>query len=150
MALSTISTHIPPSGGGVRVDSAIYEGYEVTPYYDPMLGKLICWGETRAAALLKMRRALDEYKIMGIKTNIPFHQHLMNSLRFQAGNFDIDFVEQRFEMHEDDSVLIPEVAAIMATLVEHQARQQASQIVQRPERDTSNWKWVGRWERMHR
>lgn len=149
-SVGTITTHIPPSGPGVRVDSAIYEGYEVTPYYDPMLGKLICWGETRAVALLRMRRALDEYKIMGIKTNIPFHQNLMDSLRFQAGNFDTKFVEERFEMNEDKSRQRPDVAAILATLVEHQARQQAAQIVQRPERDTSNWKWVGRWERMHR
>lgn len=149
-SVGTVSTHIPPSGPGVRVDSAIYEGYDVTPYYDPMLGKLICWGETRAAALLRMRRALEEYKIMGIKTNIPFHQNLMDSLRFQAGNFDTHFVEERFEMNEDESQLRPDVAAILAALVEHQNRQLAAQIVQRPERDTSNWKWIGRYERMHR
>src|SRR5262249_45052310 len=132
------------------VDTGIYEGYEVTPYYDSMLGKLICWGETRAAALLRMRRALEEYKIMGLKTSIPFHQNLMESLRFQAGNFDTHFVEERFEMNEDKSELRPDVAAILAALVEHQARQMAAQIVQRPERDASNWKWVGRYERMHR
>jgi acetyl-CoA carboxylase biotin carboxylase subunit len=149
-SVGTITTHIPPSGPGVRVDTGIYEGYAVTPYYDSMLGKLICWGETRAVALLRMRRALEEYKIMGVKTSIPFHQNLMDSLRFQAGNFDTHFVEERFEMNEDESLLRPDVAAILAALVEHQARQQAAQIVQRPERDTSNWKWVGRWERIHR
>ncbi|HLA44528.1 MAG TPA: hypothetical protein VJZ27_13880, partial [Aggregatilineales bacterium] len=149
-SVGTISTYIAASGAGVRVDSGIYEGYEVTPYYDSMLGKLICWGETRGAALLRMRRALEEFKIMGIKTSIPFHQNLMESLRYQAGNFDIDFVEERFKMNEDQSQLRPDVAAILAALVEHQARQQAAQIVKRPERDTSNWKWVGRWERIHR
>ncbi|MFP4322362.1 MAG: acetyl-CoA carboxylase biotin carboxylase subunit [Anaerolineales bacterium] len=149
-SVGTVSTHIPPSGPGVRLDSGIYEGYEVTPYYDSMLAKLICWGETRAACILRMRRALEEYKIMGIKTSIPFHQNLMDSLRFQAGNFDTHFVEERFEMNEDESQLRPDVAAILAALVEHQQRQLAAQIVQRPERDTSNWKWVGRYERIHR
>lgn len=149
-SIGTVSTYIAPSGAGVRVDSGIYEGFEVTPYYDSMLAKLICWGETRATAVLRMRRALEEYKIMGLKTNIPFHQNLMDSLRYQAGNFDTKFVEERFQMNEDESQLRPDVAAIMATLVEHQRRQQAAQIVQRPARDTSNWKWVGRYERMHR
>ncbi|MBZ0304764.1 MAG: acetyl-CoA carboxylase biotin carboxylase subunit, partial [Anaerolineae bacterium] len=149
-SIGTVSTYIAPSGAGVRVDSGIYEGFEVTPYYDSMLAKLICWGETRATAVLRMRRALEEYKIMGLKTNVPFHQNLMDSLRYQAGNFDTKFVEERFQMNEDESQLRPDVAAIMATLVEHQRRQQAAQIVQRPARDTSNWKWVGRYERMHR
>lgn len=149
-SVGKVTTHIPPSGPGVRVDSGIYEGYEVTPYYDSMLAKLICWGETRATAVLRTRRALEEYKIMGLKTSIPFHQNLMDSLRFQAGNFDTHFVEERFEMNEDKSQLRPDVAAILAALVEHQGRQQAAQIVQRPERDTSNWKWVGRYERIHR
>jgi acetyl-CoA carboxylase, biotin carboxylase subunit len=149
-SVGKVTTHLPPSGPGIRVDSGIYEGYEVTPYYDSMLSKLICYGETRGAALLRMRRALDEYKIMGLKTSIPFHQKLMDSLRYQAGNFDTHFVEERFEMNEDQSQQRPDVAAILAALVEHQARQQAAQIVQRPERDTSNWKWVGRYERIHR
>jgi len=149
-SVGVITTHIPPSGPGIRVDTGIYEGYEVTPYYDSMLGKLICWGETRASAILRMRRALDEYKIMGLKTSIPFHQNLMETLRFQAGNFDTHFVEERFQMNEDESQLRPDVAAILAALVEHQARQKAAQVVQRPTRDTSNWKWVGRYERIHR
>ena len=149
-SVGSVSTYVTPSGPGVRLDSGIYEGYEVTPYYDPMLAKLICWGETRAEAIIRMRRALDEYKIMGLKTNIPFHQHLMNSQRFLAGRYDTEFVEHHFEMNEDQSNLKPDVAAIVVALVEHQNRQKAAQIVQRNERDTSNWKWIGRWERMQR
>lgn len=149
-SIGKISTYIAPSGPGVRVDAGIYEGYDVTPYYDSMLAKLICWGETRAEAIIRMRRALEEYKIMGLKTNIPFHQALMNSQRYLAGRYDTEFVEQQFQMVEDPSALIPDVAAIVAVLVEHQNRQQAAQIIQRNERDTSNWKWVARWERLHR
>ena len=60
-----------PSGPGVRVDSGVTTGDMITPYYDPMIAKLICWGDTRGEALLRMRRALSEYRIMGVKTNIP-------------------------------------------------------------------------------
>jgi acetyl-CoA carboxylase biotin carboxylase subunit len=143
-----VSTYLVPSGPGVRVDSGIYEGYEVTPFYDSMLAKLICWGETRGAALLRMRRALDEYKIMGLKTNVAFHQNLLDSQRFLAGRFDTKFVEEQFEMNEHSSSLRPDVAAILAALVEHENRQQSAQIVQRNERDASNWKWIGRYERI--
>ena len=68
----TITTIRLPTGPGVRVDSGVYPGYEVTPYYDPLISKLICYGETRGEAVLRMRRALEEYRIMGVKTNIPF------------------------------------------------------------------------------
>jgi acetyl/propionyl-CoA carboxylase alpha subunit len=113
---------------------------------------LICWGETRGEALLRMRRALDEYRIMGIKTNIPFHQRLIESPRFQGGQFDTKFVEERFSMTEDGNKeeMEPEVAAIIATLVAHQRGQQAAQVVARDSRDLSNWKFIGRWERMRR
>ena len=149
-SVGRITTYLAPSGPGVRLDSAIYEGYEVTPFYDSMLAKLVCWGETRAEAIIRMRRALDEYKIMGLKTNIPFHQHLMNSQRFLAGRYDTSFVENEFEMAADEETLVPDVAAIVATLIEHHSRQHSANIVQRNARDTSNWKWVGRYERMHR
>ena len=82
----------------MRVDSGVYGGYEITPYYDSMIAKLICWGEDRGEAILRMRRALEEYTIMGVKHNIPFHQNLMNSFSFIAGMFDTKFVEERFSM----------------------------------------------------
>ena len=143
---------IPPTGPGVRVDTGVYPGFEISPYYDSMISKLLVWGETRGEAVLRMRRALEEYKILGVKTNIPFHQMLMDSTRFMAGQFDTRFVEERFSMEgaEEGRPQQPEIAAILGTLVAHRQRQVASQIVRRGERDTSNWKWVGRWERMHR
>jgi len=141
-----------PTGPGVRVDTGVFPGFEISPYYDSLISKLICWGETRGEAILRMRRALEEYRILGVKTNIPFHQTLMDSHRFIAGNFDTRFVEERFSMQEADEGKEehPEIAAIMATLVAHRQSQLAAQIVQRGKRDASNWKWVGRWERMHR
>ncbi|HUN06579.1 MAG TPA: acetyl-CoA carboxylase biotin carboxylase subunit [Aggregatilineales bacterium] len=148
-----ISTLLVPTGPGVRVDSGVYSGYEITPYYDSMIAKLICWGEDRGEALLRMRRALEEYTIMGVKHNIPFHQNLMSSFSFMAGKFDTKWVEDHFSMttyEEDPSEQELETAAIAATLFAHRQRQLASQVVTKGERDTSNWKWVGRWERMHR
>jgi len=141
-----------PTGAGVRVDTGVYPGFEISPFYDPLISKLIVWGETRAQAILRMRRALEEYRIIGVKTNIPFHQTMMDSLRFMGGQYDTRFVEERFSMGEPESEsdTKKEIAAVMATLVAHQQAQRASQIVMRNERDTSNWKWVGRWERMHR
>ena len=145
-----IIRHDRPTGPGVRIDSGLYEGFEITPYYDSLIGKLICWGETRAEAILRMRRALEEYRIVGVKTNIPFHQMMMSSHRFFAGSFDTTFVEERFSMEEEPSPEIERVAAVIATLAAHQRSQQAAQVVRRNERDTSNWKWIARWERMQR
>ncbi|MEJ2550638.1 MAG: acetyl-CoA carboxylase biotin carboxylase subunit [Anaerolineales bacterium] len=143
---------IPPTGPGVRVDTGVYSGFEISPYYDSLISKLIVWGETRGAAILRMRRALEEYRITGVKTNIPFHQNIMDSHRFIAGNYDTRFVEERFSMDEAQEGKEAEahIAAIMAVLVAHRQTQEASQIVRRGERDASNWKWVGRWERMQR
>ena len=147
-----ISAVIPPAGPGVRVDTGVYPGVEISPHYDSLIAKLICTGETRGEAILRMRRALEEYRIIGVKTLIPFHQRILDSHRFLAGHFDTKFIEQRFNLEEAEEGLTayPEIAAIMATLLAHRRGQLANQVVQRGKRDTSNWKWVGRYERMHR
>ena len=129
-----------PTGPGVRVDTGVFPGYEVTPYYDSMISKLICYGETRGEAVLRMRRALEEYRIMGVKTNIPFHQHMMDSHRFLTGQFDIKFVEERFSMSDREAPDAME-AAILAALAAHRQGQLAGQVVAPGSRDTSNWKW---------
>ena len=148
----TLNSVIAPSGPGVRVDTGVYAGFEISPYYDSLISKLICWGETRGEAILRMRRALEEYRILGVKTNIPFHQQIMNSYRFFTGAFDTRFVEERFTMDdaEESTEDLVKIAAVMATLSAHRESQQASQIIRQSERDTSNWKWVGRWERMQK
>ena len=141
-----------PTGPGIRVDTGVYIGFEVSPYYDSLISKLIVWGETRGEAILRMRRALEEYKILGVRNNIPFHQRLMDSHRFMGGQYDTRFVEERFsiEAAEEGKASHPDIAAIVATLVAHQQTQRAAHFIQRNERDTSNWKWLSRWERMHR
>ena len=147
-----ITASLLPTGPGVRVDTGVYPGFEISRYYDSLISKVICWGETRGEAILRMRRALEEYRLLGIKTNIPFHQNLLDSHRFMAGTFDTRFVEERFQMDNTDPSKSDEteIAAILATLVAHRQGRQTAQMVQRGARDTSNWKWVGRYERMHR
>ena len=144
--------HAVPTGPGIRVDAGVYSGFAITPYYDSLMSKLIAWGETRGQAILRLRRALEEYNILGVVTNIPFHQNLVNQTRFLAGNFNTRFVEEHFSMKkaEETKETLPDIAAIIATLIEHQHAERSAHIIQRGKRDTSNWKWVGRWERMHR
>ncbi len=88
-----ISTLHFPGGHGVRIDSHIYQGYSVPPYYDSLLAKLITFGETRSSAIAKMRRALDEFVIEGVKTTIPFHRMMMENERFLSGQFDTRFID---------------------------------------------------------
>ncbi|MUG64901.1 acetyl-CoA carboxylase biotin carboxylase subunit [Paenibacillus campinasensis] len=93
-APGTIQFYLPPGGPGVRVDSAAYPGYTISPYYDSMIAKLIVWAPTREEAIAKMRRALMEFEIEGIHTTIPFHQKLLEHPTFLKGDFDIKFLEE--------------------------------------------------------
>ncbi len=90
----TISVFNPPGGFGVRVDSHVYSGYKVPPYYDSLLAKLIVWGETRAEAVARARRALDEFIVVGIPTTIEFHQKVVENEAYIAGDVYTDFVER--------------------------------------------------------
>jgi acetyl-CoA carboxylase biotin carboxylase subunit len=93
----TITAYHAPGGPGVRVDSHIYNGYRVPPYYDSMIGKLITHGEDRHTAMARMRNALSEIVIEGIKTNIPLQQELINDAGFQAGGTNIHYLEKKLE-----------------------------------------------------
>ncbi len=96
-----IEGYIAPGGFGVRVDSHVYTGYKIPPYYDSMVGKLICWGKDREDARLRMLRALNEYVITGIKTTIPFHREILNDDVFISGNFNTSFLEKSFKRNAD-------------------------------------------------
>ena len=89
-----ISGYIAPGGFGVRVDSHVYTGYVIPPYYDSLLAKLICWGKNREEAIATMKRALSEYVITNVKTTIPYHQKLIEDADFKTGNFDTSFLEK--------------------------------------------------------
>jgi acetyl-CoA carboxylase biotin carboxylase subunit len=84
-----------PGGPGIRVESHIYSGYRVPPYYDSMIGKIIAHGNDRTTAIARMRNALSEIVVEGIKTNVPLHQEILQHSAFQAGGTDIHYLEKR-------------------------------------------------------
>jgi acetyl-CoA carboxylase biotin carboxylase subunit len=90
-----ISSYHPPGGPGIRVDSHIYQGYVVPPNYDSMIGKVIAYGDTREQAIARMRIALSEMIVEGIKTNIPLHQELLIDEKFLRGGTSIHYLEER-------------------------------------------------------
>ena len=149
-SLGEITTMAEPSGPGVRVDSSIYRGGRVPIYYDPMLAKLIVWAPTRAHAIRRMRRALEEYRLVGIHTVIPFHIGVMDSLDFQVGNLDTNFVAEFLEQANFNKRANGEaenVAAMAAALVTDRKRQTGSAAAPLPAGDggaapdqQSNWR----------
>jgi acetyl-CoA carboxylase biotin carboxylase subunit len=94
----TVTLYHAPGGPGIRVDSHLYSGYRVPPNYDSMIGKLIAHGEDRASALARLRTALDEAVIEGIKTNIPLHRALLDDTAFQGGGTDIHYLEKKLQI----------------------------------------------------
>ncbi|HVE51849.1 MAG TPA: acetyl-CoA carboxylase biotin carboxylase subunit, partial [Ramlibacter sp.] len=93
-----------PGGPGVRVDSHIYEGYKVPPNYDSMIGKLIVHGNTRAQAISRMKVALSEMVVDGIKTNVPLQQRIMADIGFQQGGTNIHYLEKRLQERKEKTV----------------------------------------------
>jgi pyruvate carboxylase subunit A len=96
-----------PGGTGIRVDSGVHTRYTISPNYDPMISKLVAWGRNRDEAIERMRRALYEYVIVGVKTNIPFHKAVMENPRFRSGELGTHFITQ-------ETTLIDDMQAIMA------------------------------------
>ncbi|MCC2678192.1 MAG: pyruvate carboxylase [Pseudobdellovibrio sp.] len=132
-----------PQGPFVRIDSYAYPGYEVPIYYDPMIGKVITWGETREEAINRMERALSEFVLTGIKSNIVLHKTILKHPKFLDGSYTTQFIEKNFEVLEpeifkeiDDPVFI-----IAAAITAYQDRQ--SKDVRRLN-VASNWRRIGR------
>mgnify|MGYP003734826139 CR=1 FL=1 len=143
-AVGQISRLVEPGGAGIRVDSGVCEGLSVTPYYDSLLAKLLAWGETRAVAIVRMRRALEEYRVIGVQTNLDLHRAILNAHWFQSGKFHTRYLEDEF--------LLPEpggsdrlAAALVAALLDHRRRGRSDAV--RGGTD-SRWKLLGRWDMM--
>ncbi len=92
-----VTTFHPPGGPGIRVDSHLYDGYTVPPYYDSLIGKIISFGENRQVALARMRQALDELVVEGIRTNAALHRDLVRDRAFQSGGVSIHYLESKLE-----------------------------------------------------
>ena len=104
-----------PGGPGVRVESGIFEGFEVSIFYDPLIAKLLVWAPTRREAISRMRRALSEYKIRGIKTSIPFHQKVVQNPYFIKGEYNTTFIDKSFNLTKIEKTN-HEIAAITAVI----------------------------------
>jgi acetyl-CoA carboxylase biotin carboxylase subunit len=154
-----------PGGPGVRVDTGIQEGLEVSTFYDSLLAKLITWGATREEAIMRMAEALREYRIVGVQTSIPFHRWLMHDSAFLQGNYDTSMLQVRASA-QDDAFSLAEpgreanrpLAALVAAMLTHEARSRARQALapcdEQPGgnawRSATSWKLAGRWESMGR
>jgi acetyl-CoA carboxylase, biotin carboxylase subunit len=135
-----------PGGPGVRDDSGVYEGWTVPIDYDPLLSKLAVWGQDRAEALGRMRRALAEYEVSPLKTNIPFFRRVVDHPNFAAGDFDTGFIDgllgQGFEADQSCCLEEERIAMIAAVLEGAQAAQPQLQPQRSP--CANGWKTAGR------
>jgi acetyl-CoA carboxylase biotin carboxylase subunit len=135
-----------PEGLGLRNDCGVYEGAEVSIYYDPMIAKLITWGENRVEAILRMRRALREYQVRGIKTNISFHQWIVRHPRFMSGDFHTGFVDQEYHSRSKEE-LYPhkEIALASAAIAAlHREQERTLGLLAKGATQPSNWREQGK------
>ncbi|HKZ50528.1 MAG TPA: acetyl-CoA carboxylase biotin carboxylase subunit, partial [Dehalococcoidia bacterium] len=121
-SVGTVSFVSVPGGPGVRVDSALYDGLEISYHYDPLIAKLCTWGRTRLEAIGRMRRALREFKIVGVSTNIPFHLQVLEDPHFLAAKLDTRFVEQRWSPRPENGQAQEQAALVAAALLAHHRR----------------------------
>ncbi|MEW6062689.1 MAG: biotin carboxylase, partial [Bacteroidota bacterium] len=134
----TVTNYYPSEGHGVRNDSGIRAGMEISMHYDPMIAKLIVHAKSRDEAIAKMTRALTEYKINGVKTTIPFCLFVMNHNDFVQGTYDINFVEKNYR-----STTIPldeKMAVAILTAYRRYARNNKSISFTHGNNNTSKWK----------
>ncbi|GIW08806.1 MAG: acetyl-CoA carboxylase biotin carboxylase subunit [Dehalococcoidia bacterium] len=143
-AIGVVEALREPLGPGVRVDSALYEGLNVTVDYDPLLSKLIVWGADRDEAIRRMRRALDEYEIVGVRTTIPFHQILMESEDFASGRFDTGFLARRWPALAEEIPDRRDEAALLAAAVAHVRGHQVKKPAPAVNGGTNPWKLLAR------
>lgn len=141
-----------PLGLGVRQDGYVYEGYEIPIYYDPMISKLIVWGNNRHEAIQRMRRALYEYKITGVKTSIQFLERIMDTPDFITGKYDTGFIEKNekflFEKRPCDTVC--QDLSMIVSLVDYQNRLKSNGTTDTVPSGESPWKTFGKKTNMNR
>lgn len=138
--IGLLKNYETPKGPGVRVDDGFEKGMSIPIYYDPMIAKLITWGKDRAEAIERMLRAINEYRITGIKTTLDFGRFVMQHKAFRSGNFDTHFVQRYFKPEDEDQKNEAEmsVAALMAVLFAEQEKERVN--VAQPVSSGKNWK----------
>jgi acetyl/propionyl-CoA carboxylase alpha subunit len=142
-SLGRVDYVVEPSGPGVRMDSALFSGAQLPYHYDPMVAKLITWGRDREEAIQRMRRALREFVIVGIETNIPFHLQMLEDARFLAGDISTGFLEKEFSLVPPGDGDDKDVALLAAGLLTHLKRRSNS-LPAAPATQVSRWRTAGR------
>ncbi|TVQ03065.1 MAG: acetyl-CoA carboxylase biotin carboxylase subunit [Balneolaceae bacterium] len=138
-----LSRHRIPSGNGVRVDSGIDEGQEISIYYDPMISKLCVHATDRKSAIQKMIRALDEYTVSGVKTTIPFCKFVMNEPHFREGNYDTHFIPNYYQPQIITENSDNKVAALVSSILLDNKYKKHPNKESAPVNHSSNW-WTKR------
>ena len=135
-----------PEGLGLRNDCGVYEGAEVSIYYDPMIAKLICWGENRVEAILRMRRALREYQVRGIKTNISFLQWILRHPRFMSGDVNTGFIDQEYRSLDGEEVLPHKEIALASAAIAalHGEQERTLGLLAKRAAEPSKWREQGK------
>jgi acetyl-CoA carboxylase biotin carboxylase subunit len=147
-SMGTVHSYVEPSGPGVRVDSGLYEGIEISLYYDPLIAKLLVWGNDRIEAIERMKRALSEYRISGVATTIPFHLKVMNNEKFKEGKIHTHFIEE--EMEKDQLIMSREsddifkAVAVFSALLDYQEKKKSKPLFSRSKSKETSWKIEGR------
>jgi len=143
----TITLLRVPSGIGIRDDSSVYEGAEVTVHYDPMISKLVAWGADRDDAIRRMLRALSEYRLQGPTSNLAFHRWVLEHPRFRSGDYDTNFIPQEYHgLASPADGTDPEAIAIIAAAVALVERQHVAVVQSGTSRPASPWRDVARRE----
>ncbi len=141
----TIRTLRTPGGPGVRDDSGIYPGWTVPIHYDPLLSKLVVWAETREQAILRMRRAVGEYRVTGVRTTLSFFDRVLRHPDFVAGSFDTSVVQTAFAARAEEKTPPLEAAAVAAAV--HAWRSRRARAAAAPSAETASaWRTAGRHE----
>jgi acetyl/propionyl-CoA carboxylase alpha subunit len=130
------------------VDSSLFPGAEVGQFYDSLLSKAIAWGRDRDEALRRMRRALDEYEIAGLKTTLGFHRELMAHPDFEAGNLDTRFLERRFKLNSPTDGDESPTVLLAAALLSHARRNSGNGKSPAPPATSSRWQAAARAENL--
>jgi acetyl-CoA carboxylase biotin carboxylase subunit len=140
-SIGNLSTYKTPKGTGIRVDDGFEEGMDIPIYYDPMISKLITYGKDREEAISRMLRAIDEYKIDGCETTLPFGTYVLKHEAFISGNFDTNFVSKHFKPEDlyDHNEFEATLAAKLATHLMHNNKQQATATVETSTSNNSRW-----------
>jgi acetyl-CoA carboxylase biotin carboxylase subunit len=143
-----VHLRVPSGGLGIRDDNGIYEGYEVPMEYDPLLSKLVTWGQTRTEAIHRMLRALSEYHIYGIRTTVPFFKRILHHPQFVAGDYNTHFIPN-MEKEKDGDEAKDELVALIAAGIKNYFESKGGLGLHQKQK-TSNWKTQGRWQSLNK